>query len=210
MDDQLKKILSDIRMLALQEGIDNISVKSLCEKLNICEDIFYQHIRDENDLVVKVLEFERNRFSDIFDEYDFEGMNAIDILMIVSKEIASRYYDVTPTISVLLKEKYPKIYQEHFQQRMDFIFMKIQINLQKGISQGIYRNDLSIELVSRLYMSRLIDIHNEDIFPSDQFSFSTLFEVMFENFVRSIATPDGLKYFARKKKSLNFSKRKIK
>jgi hypothetical protein len=210
MDDQLKKILSDIRMLALQEGIDNISVKSLCEKLNICEDTFYKHISDENDLVVKVLEFERSRFSEIFDEYDFEDMNAIDILMIVSKEIASRYYDVTPTISVLLKEKYPKIYQEHFQKRMDFIFMKIQINLQKGINQGMYRNDLSIELVSRLYMSRLIDIHNEDIFPSDQFSFSTLFEVMFENFVRSIATPEGLKFFARKKKSLNFSKRKIK
>lgn len=210
MDDQLKQILSKIRLLALEDGIENISVKSLCEKLNICEDTFYQHIRDENDLVVKVLQFERNRFSEIFDEYDFEEMNAIDILMIVSKEIASRYYDVTPTISVLLKEKYPKIYQDHFQQRMDFIFMKIQINLQKGISQGMYRNDLSIELVSRLYMSRLIDIHNEDIFPSDQFSFSTLFEVMFENFVRSIATAEGLKYFARKKKGLNFNKRKIK
>jgi len=196
--------------MALREGIENISVKSICEKLNICEDEFKQHIRDELDLVVKVLEFERNRFSDIFDDYDFEGMNAIDILMIVSKEIASRYYDVTPTISVLLKERYPEIYQDHFQKRMDFIFMKIQINLQKGISQGMYRNDLSIELVGRLYMSRLVDIHNEDIFPSDQFSFSTLFEVMFENFVRSIATPEGLRYFAEKKKDLDFTKRKIK
>jgi hypothetical protein len=210
MDDQLKQILSKIRLLALEDGIDNISIKSICEKLNICEDTFYSHIDGETDLVKKILEFERSSFSEIFDEYDFEGMNAIDILMIVSKEIAGRYYDVTPTISVLLKEKYPAVYQDHFKKRMDFIFMKIQINLQKGISQGMYRNDLSIELVSRLYMSRLIDIHNESIFPSSQFSFATLFEVMFESFVRSVATPEGLTYFEKKKKTLRLSKRKIK
>lgn len=202
MDDQLKQILSSIRIMALEDGIDSISVKTICDKLNICEDTLFKYVKDENDLVTKVLEFERRSFSEIFDEFDFDGMNAIDILMIVSKQMAAKYYDLTPTISVLLKEKYPDIYQVHFQKRMDFIFMKIQINLQKGISQGMYRDDLSIELVARLYMSRLVDIHNEEIFPSDQFSFSTIFEVMFENFVRSIATPEGLKYFAKKKRNL--------
>jgi TetR/AcrR family transcriptional regulator, cholesterol catabolism regulator len=207
MDDQLKQILSSIRVMALTEGIESISFKTICDKLNICEESLYNLVKDENDLVSKVLEFERSSFSEIFDQYDFEGMNAIDILMIVSKEIAGKYYDVTPTISVLLKEKYPDIYQEHFQKRMDFIFMKIQINLRKGISQGMYRDDLSIELISRLYMSRLVDVHNEEIFPSDKFSFSTLFEVLFENFVRSIATPDGLKYFVKKKKNLRLNQK---
>lgn len=206
MDDQLKKILSSIRMIALEDGIDSISVSTICNKLNISKKTLYHYIKDENDLVAKVLEFERAGFSVIFDEYDFEGMNAIDILMIVSKEIASKYYDVTPAISVLLKEKYPEIYQEHFQIRSDFVFTKIKINLQKGISQGMYRNDLSIELIARLYMSRIVDVHNEDIFPSNQFSFSTLFDVLFESFVRSIATPEGLEYFERKKKNLSFDK----
>ena len=206
MDVQFKQILSDIRKMALEDGIESISVETICQKLNICEETLFKHVKDENDLVIKVLEFERISFSEIFDEYDFEGMNAIDILMIVSKEMAAKYYDLTPTISVLLKEKFPEIYQAHFQKRMDFIFMKIQINLQKGISQGIYRDDLSIELIARLYMSRLVDIHNEEIFPSDQFSFSTIFEVMFESFVRSIATPEGIKYFAKKKRNLRLKK----
>ncbi len=206
MDDQLKQILSNIRKMALEDGIGSITVKTICKKLNICEEALFKHVKDENDIVIKVLEFERMSFSEIFDEYDFEGMNAIDILMIVSKEIAAKYFDLTPTISILLKEKFPQIYQAHFQKRMDFVFMKIKINLQKGISQGIYRDDLSIELIARLYMSRLVDIHNEEIFPSDQFSFSTIFEVMFESFVRSIATPEGLKYFAKQKKNLRFKK----
>lgn len=204
MNDQLKQLLSQIRMLALDEGIEKISVKTICDKLNICEDELYKYIEDENDLAAKVLEFERNSFKEIFDEYDFDGMNAIDILLIVSKEMASRYYNLTPAISRSLGQRFPEIYQEHLQKRIDFIFMKIQINLQKGISQGMYRTDLSIELVARLYLSRLIDIHNEDIFPPKQFSFQTLFEVMFDSFVRSIATPEGLNYFENKMKTVKW------
>ena len=206
MDNELKKILSQIRLLAIERGVDNISLEVICKQLNIEESLLRKYVKDERDLVAKVLEFERNSFKDIFDEFDFEGKNAIDILMIVSKEIAGRYYDVTPTISRALKESYPVVYQEHFQIRSDFIYMKIQINLQKGISQAMYRDDLSIELIARLYLTRLIDLHNEEVFPSDQFSFETVFEVLFENFVRSIATTEGLKYFENKKRKMDFSK----
>lgn len=205
MDDRLKSILSKIRILALEEGIENISIQTICDRLSIRRDDIFILIKDEKDLASKVLEFERDSFKAIFDEYNFDGMNAIDILMIVSREIASRYYDVTPAISRSLKLRFPEIYQDHFQKRVDYIFGKIQINLQKGISQGIYRTDLSIELVARLYLSRLIDIHNEDIFPPKQFSFHTLFEVLFENFVRSVATTEGLKYFETRMKGVDWS-----
>ncbi|NCC73719.1 MAG: hypothetical protein EOM06_10010 [Sphingobacteriia bacterium] len=205
MDEQLKTILSRIRKLALEEGIENISIQTICNRLSICHEDLFKLIRNENDLAAKVLEFERESFMAIFDEYNFEGMNAIDILMIVSKEIASRYYDVTPAISRSLKQLYPDIYQDHFQKRVDFIFGKIQINLKKGIDQGMYRPDLSIELVARLYLSRLIDIHNEDIFPPNQFNFQTLFKVLFDNFVRSVATPNGLNYFETKIKKIDWN-----
>ena len=204
MNERLRFILSNIRKLALQEGIENLSVQTICERLSICSDELLSLIKDENDLATKVLEFERESFQAIFNEYDFEGMNAIDILMIVSREIASRYYDVTPAVSRSLKERFPEIYQAHFQKRLDYIFGKIQINLQKGISQGMYRQDLSIEMIARLYLSRLIDIHNETIFPPNQFTFKTLFEVMFDNFVRSVATPDGLIYYETKVKNLDW------
>ncbi len=204
MNDHLKQILSKIRMLALDSGIETLTVQSICDKLGICKDELFKYINDENDLVSKVLEFERNSFKEIFDEYNFDGMNAIDILLIVSKEMAGRYYNLTPAISRSLNQRFPEIYHDHLQKRVDFIFMKIQINLQKGISQGMYRQDLSIELIARLYLSRLIDIHNEDIFPPKQFSFHTLFEVMFDSFVRSIATPEGLNYFETKMKNVDW------
>ncbi|HPX33739.1 MAG TPA: hypothetical protein PK345_01550, partial [Bacteroidales bacterium] len=63
-----------------------------------------------------------------------------------------------------------------------------------------------IELVARLYLSRLIGIHNETIFPPNQFSFAVLFEVMFDNFVRSVATIEGLNYYETKVKNFDWQK----
>jgi len=131
-------------------------------------------------------------------------MNAIDILVIVSHELAEKFYDISPSITHELKGMFPTIYHHHFEERIRFISDKIRINLTKGISQNMYRSDLSIELIARLYISRLIDIHNPDFFPPEEFSFQTLYDQMFESFIRSVATPEGLDYFEKKKNSVSF------
>ena len=79
--------------------------------------------------------------------------------------------------------------------------MKINVNIQKGIISGLYRNDVSTELVARRYISRLLDLHDPDNFPPEEFSFVQLFTQMFESFIKSIATEKGLEYYEKKKKS---------
>ena len=69
----------------------------------------------------------------------------------------------------------------------------------------MYRDDLSVELIARLYIRRLIDLHNPDFFPADKFSFQTLFEVMFDNFIRGIAKPEGITYYEKQRKKFNFN-----
>ena len=142
----------------------------------------------------------------IIDTNNFEGVNAIDILLIVSREVGDRFRDVSPSMTFDLKKYYPDIYHKHIDERIDFIFKKIQINLEKGINQGMYRDDLSVELVARLYIRRLIDLHNPEFFPAEKFSFRTLYDVMIDNFIRGIATETGLAYYETKRTKLNFNK----
>jgi hypothetical protein len=205
IDPTYKRIMESVRDLTQKKGVRNLSFDDICEDVGINNDKLFNYIEDENDLIRKVLAFERESFKVIFDEYDFDYVNAIDILLTVSKEISQNFSNVNPSVTFDLKKYYPNIYQDHFQQRIDFIFEQIKINITKGINQGMYREDLSIELVARLYISRLIDMHNPDFFPPQRFSFSMLFEVMFENFIRSIAKPEGIKYFEEKIKSADFN-----
>jgi TetR/AcrR family transcriptional regulator, cholesterol catabolism regulator len=205
MDPTLREIIEKFRdYLYTMNGKAQINVDIISSKIGIPREVILGYVKGEDELVEKVLDFERHRFEEIFKIHDFEGVNAIDILLIVSRELAEKFMDISPSVTFVLKKHFPDIYQEHFTRRSDFIYDKIKINLSKGISQGMYRNDLSIELIARLYLSRLIDLHNPDFFPAEQFSFETLFDVMFENFIRGIAKPEGLAYYEKKKKNFKF------
>jgi AcrR family transcriptional regulator len=181
-----------------------INLDEISRRTGVPKEEILRHFSGEEELVEKALEFERLRFEEIFKIHDFEGVNAIDILLTVSKEVADKFLDVSPSVTFVLKKHFPDIYQKHFELRRDFIYGKIQINLTKGINQGMYRDDLSIELVARLYLSRLIDLHNPDFFPPEKFSFETIFNVMFESLIRSIAKPEGLEYYEKKRKFIRF------
>jgi AcrR family transcriptional regulator len=202
MNQNLVDILERVRELFFKYGVRSVSIDDICRDIGISKKKMYQYVRSKNELVEKLLELERENFEIIFDTYNFEGVNAIDILLTVSKEVGEHFRDVSPSMTFDLKKYYPDIYHKHVDERIEFIFGKIKINIEKGINQVMYRNDLSIELVARLYIRRLIDLHNPEFFPADKFSFQTLFDVMFDTFIRGIANDQGIAYYEKQKKNL--------
>ncbi len=204
MSEQFLEVLRQIRRAVTENNLKDFTFSNIASNTDVTIEQLEKYFKNDEELIIKLLDLERQEFENIFARNDFEGWNAIDILLTVSKEVAKNFILVSPAITIHLKVKYPNVYQEHFEKRLDFIFMKIQINITKGINGGMYRDDLSIELLGRLYLSRLIDIHNPDLFPPEKFSFDTLFNVMFQDLIRSIGTPEGIKYFEKKIKSVKF------
>lgn len=203
MDKKLRMILEKTRELSFEHKLRGTTLEKIAELLGVSKAELMSYVRNKSDLVSKTLEFERNSFKTIFDTHDFEGVNAIEILFTVSRELSARFKDINPSLTAELKNNYPDIYNYHLEDKYDFIFYKIKINIDKGIHQGMYRDDLSVELVARLYIARLMDIHNPVLFPPEMFSFDLLFDYTIENFVRSIATEEGLKFYATRKKSFH-------
>jgi len=204
MKSELVEILKIVRTILIKDGVKCLNIKSVSDKSSFSIEELNRFFKDDKDLITQLLEFERHAFIEIFNENNFDGVNAIDIMMFVGKQLSEKYDYISPSFSNDIKKCFPEIYEKHFQSRTDFIFGKIKINLEKGISQGMYRSDLSIDLLSRLYISRLWDIHNEDFFPPEKFSFDTLYEFMFNNLIRSIATDEGLEYYKKKIKKADF------
>jgi TetR/AcrR family transcriptional regulator, cholesterol catabolism regulator len=205
MTKELSLFIDNIRTLANEKGISSITLERLYENPDFSNELLAKHFKNDEILVKHILASERNKFEIIFVDHDFDGYyDAIDILFTVSKEMAAKFYNLSPSVTYSYKEQYPKIYENHLKKRIDFIFGKIQVNLHKGISEGMYRDDVSIELVARRYISRLLDLHDPENFPPEDFSFTTLFMQMFDSFVKSIATEKGIKYYNEKRKTIKF------
>ncbi|MFH1160933.1 MAG: TetR/AcrR family transcriptional regulator [bacterium] len=203
MESSLTDILERVRELFYKYGVRRVSLDTICRDLGISRKQWFRYFSSKHDLVEKLLELERRNFEIIFEKNNFDGVNSIDVLLTVSKEISDRFWDVSPSMTFDLKKYYPEIYNNHIEQRVEFIFSQIQLNIKKGIRDGMYRNDLSIELIARLYIRRLIDIHNPEYFPG-KFSFQSLFDVMFDNFIRGISTDRGIRYYEQQKGKVHF------
>ena len=201
MDKEFVQIIEKVRAYLYKNGIDGFSFEKM-KDFGVSPSDVSKFVNSVEELVEKILEYERKSFESIFLQYNFEGQNAIDILFIVSQEINDRFEDVTPSITMELESHFPDVYQRHMADRMEFIFDKIQINIQKGIDQGMYRDDLSCEMVGRMYLSRLEDMHNPELYPPERFKFGTIYDTMIDEFVKSIGTEGGISYYRQRKQLL--------
>lgn len=202
-----KFILAEkLRNYISRYGINDFNEEHL-KKVGLCLGELKKNFTDRQDMVKTILEYERKCFEDIFNEYNFEGWNAIDIMLIVSNEISDRFFEVSPAITITLSKVFPEIFEEHLQLRSDFIFEKIKINIEKGMEQGMYKKDVSSEMIARMYIAKLNDIHNPEIYPPEGFTFATIFTTLIDNVVKNITNEEGRTYYKQRKqlyRVLNF------
>lgn len=94
---------------------------------------------------------------------------------------------------------FPDIFEEHMQMRSDFIYEKIKINIEKGMEQGMYKKDISSEMIARMYIAKLNDIHNPDIYPPEGFTFATIFNNLIDGVIKNITNEEGRRYYKQRK-----------
>jgi len=195
MHDPNLPLVENVRKLLAGYQSSEFTFQNLAKDLGQPIEYLIHAFGTESGLVEEILNYEQQNLENIFSEFDFTGVNAIDGLLKVSKEISLKFLHILPSITFDLRMRFPEVRQEFVEKRISFVSDKIKSNFEQGMSQGMYRHDLSAELVSRLYISRLIDLHNPDFFPNESISFPVLFDVMFDTFIRGICTEKGMNYY---------------
>ena len=65
-------------------------------------------------------------------------------------------------------------------------------NLKRGIKQKLYRDNISVEFIARIYFNSMIAIKDKDLFPLKKFSMNMLMENYIEYHFRGICTQKGI------------------
>lgn len=205
MDEKLDNIIKTSVSLFKQYGIRSISMDDVAREMGISKKTLYLYIENKADLVKKVLD---NHLCEIHSReaiLENKKLNAIDVMLEVSKDVCNNLKEFNPAITFDLQKYYPEIFKDFLKRNHQQILSDVTNNIHQGIKEGIYRNDIKVELVALLYMKKLQDIHNPDFITSAQFTFKNVFEVMFESHIRGIANMKGVKYLEKQMKSYNFN-----
>jgi TetR/AcrR family transcriptional regulator, cholesterol catabolism regulator len=204
MDDKLKIIVQKAFELFYKFGIRSVSMDDVSKELGISKKTLYCFFKNKEELIEKGLEIQQLATRISFLQISKTSENAIDSLLEVSKMVSQNMHTISPSFSYDLKKYYPEIRKKHKNLNTTHIFEKIKENIVIGINEGIYREDLSIDLVAHLYVQRLEDLLNPDFNEGEKIPFMKIFKVMFENHIRGISNQKGIEYFEKRKEHLKF------
>jgi AcrR family transcriptional regulator len=202
-DPKMQSILEKTVELFFEYGIRNLNMDDISRSLGISKKTLYQFVKSKEDLIEKLFYFDEMKWEIEMAKLKVDEMNAIEILVQVSLKVFDEMGRFNPKLKFELKKYYEPIFQRFMVRKQDHIFSQISKNIEKGITEGLYRADVNIELVAGLYVRNLVMMHNNDNCFQENITFNQVFEVMFENHIRAISTPAGISYFEKRKSELS-------
>ena len=204
-EEKYQEIISKAYGVFTQNGIKNVSMDDLCRMIGISKKTLYKYVSNKVDLLKKISAHIQELIQKRIDELQCCDLNAIDVLLGMSKASTENHVSINPMVNFELRKYYPQVYESYINKKKELIVNSIIQNLEKGIKEGLYRQDLNKEIVAHLYLKKVEEFHTLEGEDLRNFSYSKIFEVMFENHIRGISNKKGIEYFEKQKAKLNFN-----
>ena len=121
-----------------------------------------------------------------------KDLNAIEELFEVKKQISIFLKDEKTSPQFQLEKYYPKIFANVTRTKSDLVACSIEENVTRGIDEGLFRKEIDVKFISKLYHEGTNTIRDTSIFPTEEYSKGDLFQLYIEYHIRGIATKQGL------------------
>lgn len=200
MEPKKKDILEQALKLFMRFGVKSMTMDDVATQLRISKKTLYEHFSDKNDLVEQVVIGVCKHHRVTIEAICERGLNAIDENHEITKFIVAQIGGVHPSVQFDLQKYHPKAWSILDETERTDIYRCVSTNLKKGLKEGLYRDDLDVEVITRLYIARMDATWDGQVFPQDQFNISEVLWKHFEYHIRGIASKKGLDYLEKKVK----------
>jgi len=186
-------ILEKTRELFLTIGFKSVTMDQIAYDMGIFKKTIYNFFENKNELVKAVTSYMFNSITNGVTEIKKNSDNPINelydinlfLIKYLKKESVSPLYQ--------LEKYYPLIHKEINKKQFDFITKSTTGSLNNGIKLGLFRKDIKIDFISRLYFKGMIGIRDLDTFPLNLYDPVSLKIDFIEYHLRAIVTEKGLK-----------------
>lgn len=194
MDEKVKHILEKVSELYIAKGIKNVTMDDVAENLGMSKKTLYQYFSDKATLIEQVLYYYMNIHNQDFSMLCKDETNAIDKLYAVSKIISKMLGSVPVVVLDDLHKYYPEILHKYLTMKRDHILSQIKKNLKDGIEQGLYRENLDIDIASKSYLALSETMIDTTYYPTEKYVSVSVLNELFMYHIRGIASDKGMKY----------------
>jgi len=186
------RIIHKSSELFLTLGFKSVTMDDIASTMGISKKTIYVHFNNKTKLVEAVT---FTLFENICDGIDCiceTAPNPIsqlyDIKMFVMQHLKNE--QASPLFQ--LKKYYPSIHDALKSKQFEKMHESVSESLTKGIETSVFRPNIDVEFIARLYFNGMTGIKDEIIFPREKFNMHYLMESFLEYHLRAIVTDKGM------------------
>lgn len=199
MEEKEKEILIRAAELFTKYGVKSMTMDDIARQIGISKKTLYQFVDNKRDLVKKTIETHISDEECLMTEaVSQEFGNAIDQLMMMTKAVGSQMKEMHPSVIFDLKKYHPEAFRCLTDHRDQFIRTNISDNLNRGIKEGVYRDNINPEILVQLYLSMVNVILDPESTALKNYSSEVIYLEMIRYHIRGIASAKGRAYLKEK------------
>lgn len=176
-----------------QRGIKSVSMDDIAQHLAMSKKTLYKWFKNKDQVVY-------DSTSDYLYciQHDCEGFieqasNAIDELFQIMKLTKQVFSKIHPSIFHDLQKYHRDSWELWMRHKNSFMLEKVKGNIVRGMQEGLFRQDLDVEVMARMRLAILELPFNAEVFPPHDFDIKQVQLAVLEHYMLGMATLKGHK-----------------
>ena len=164
----------------------------IAQNLSMSKRTIYENFRDKNELLRSCIDRILAEQYEDSEKIIYNTGNVIETIFEVIQYGIRALRTINPLFELDLKKFHFQLWMEVKQKSNEVRFNQLYRLLRKGINENLFRKNINVEVVSKIFLGQLSILSDDQTFPKDKFEMEVVFENMVINFARGIATAKGL------------------
>ncbi len=175
-------------------GVKSYTMDDVAKELGMSKKTIYQFVENKAELVKLTMEQylaeERTQLEAILKT----SKNSVDEMIQMVVYFFNQVREFNPSALNDLQKYYPETWAIYNEYRFDFMLRMLTKNMEDGIEQGLYRNDLNSNTIAKIYIGTIDVLINQQFFPIKKYVFIDTYKEYLNYHLRGIVSAKGLKY----------------
>lgn len=187
-----EKILEESTGLFLRYGVKSITMDDIASNLGISKKTLYQFVDNKTDLIYQVCHQHIMAEKAIIDKIVSDSKDAIDEILSIAAYVTNLLRQLSPTTVYDLQKYYKASWKVMEGLHNEHVYHVIKNNVDRGIKEGLYRDDLDADIIAKLYVGKTNMVVDPELFPLKEYNLEKLFSEYIHYHIHGIASQKGL------------------
>lgn len=201
MDTQ-ERILHKARELYMRNGIRAVSMDDIATQSGVSKKTIYQYYADKDELVDAVMQMEEIRIHQDSKECFEQSGDAIEEILLTLSRIYTRFSQMNPMIISDMERFHQKAHNRFQKMKYDHLHRVISTNLKRGIQEGLYREELDVDVITKYRLESIMIPFNLSVYPAATYSLAAVTKELMEHYLFGLATLKGHKLILKYQKRI--------